>query len=66
MAAVMLIVVWLRGPAKSEVAPTLGALTAIALERPDDLDAVLTKLSRSSLPDVTRPGGALRQLSKEF
>jgi len=65
IAASMLIVAWLRRPSTPEpVAPTLGTLTAIALERPDDLDAVLTTISRTSLPDVTRPGGALQSLSK--
>src|SRR5215467_11448069 len=65
MAAAMLIVVWLRHPSTpAAVAPTLGTLTAIALERPDDLDAVLTQISRTSLPDVTQPGGALQPLSK--
>jgi len=65
MAASMVIVTWLRRPPTPEaVAPTLGTLTAIALERPDDLDAALTEISRMSLPDVTKPGGALQRLSK--
>src|SRR5215467_15953022 len=65
MAAFMLIAGWLRRPSMPEpVAPTLGTLTAIAMERPDDLDAVLTDISRTSLPDVTQPGGALQPLSK--
>ena len=65
MAASMSIVAWLRRqPTPETVAPTLGRLTAIALERPNDLDAVLTEISRRSLPDVTRPGGALQRLSK--
>jgi hypothetical protein len=65
IAAVMLIAAWLRSPATNEtVAPTLGTLTTIALERPDDLDAVLTTISRTSLPDVTKPGGVLQPLSK--
>lgn len=64
MAAAILIAARLRSPSTQEVAPTLGTLTAIALERPDDLDAVLTGISRTSLPDVTRPGGALQPLSK--
>jgi hypothetical protein len=46
--------------------PTLGALTAVAVEHPDDLDNVLAALSRTTLPDVTRPGAAFRELSKEF
>jgi hypothetical protein len=60
----MLFAVWLRSPPRQAVVPTLGALTAIAIERPDDLDAVLTEMSRKSLPDVTQPGGALEPLSK--
>src|SRR5215813_11497944 len=63
LAAAMLIAVRMQRPSPP-VTPTLGALTAIALERPDDLDAVLTEISRTSLPDVTRPGGALQPLSK--
>ena len=64
MAAAMLITVRMQRPSRPQVTPTLGALTTIALERPDDLDAALTEISRTSLPDVTRPGGALQQLSK--
>ena len=64
IAAAILIATRLRTPSTQGVAPTLGTLTAIALERPDDLDAVLTGISRTSLPDVTRPGGALQPLSK--
>ena len=65
MAASLLIVAWLRRPSTpAPVAPTLGTLTAVALERPDDLDAVLTQISRTSLPDVTKPGGVLQPLSK--
>lgn len=64
MAAAMLIAAWLRNPPTPEtVAPTLGTLTAIALDHPDDLDAVLTRLSSASLPDVTRAGSGLQPLS---
>lgn len=66
MAAAMLIAAWLHRSPRETVAPTIGSLTTIALERPDDLDATLKELSRTSLPDVTRAGGALRELSKEF
>ena len=72
MAAVMLVATWVKAPAKlpPEPAPqitmTLGALTTLAVESPDDFDATLTRMSRTSLPDVTQPGGALQQLAKEY
>jgi len=78
MAAAMLIAVRLHGPSTSSqrelaVPPvnpvnlvTLGALTTIAAEHPDELDTVLTQLSRTTLPDVAQPGGVLRGLAKEF
>jgi hypothetical protein len=43
---------------------TLGPLTAIAIQHPNELDDMLTELSRTSLPDVTRQGGVLEHLSK--
>lgn len=56
-----------RAPAVeiSRVAITLGALNARVLNNDDELDAVLTRASRAILPDVERPGGVLRALSKE-
>jgi hypothetical protein len=66
MAAAMVIAAWLHRSPRETVAPTLGALTTIGFERPDDLDGLLREMSRASLPDVTNPGGALRELSKEF
>ena len=68
MAAVMLIAVWIKTPAKppqEERQPsiTLGALTTIAVEHPEQLDAALTEMSRTALPDVTRHGGALELLA---
>lgn len=69
MAAVMLIAAWLKAPATPQTAAepstsfTLGALTTMAVERPEEFDAALTRLSRTSLPDVTEAGGALRQLA---
>lgn len=65
LAAAMFIASRLHGPAPLVQRPslTLGALTAIGIDRPDELDAALTELSRTSLPDVTRPGGALQRLS---
>ena len=44
-------------------AATLGSLNLLA-DRPDALDAALTQISRTTLPDVTQPGGALQALSK--
>jgi len=76
LAAAMLIAARLQSPGKlpeppgavtvdaARSAPTLGALTALALERPDDLDAALARISRETLPDVTQPGGVLQPLAK--
>ena len=71
MAAVMLIASWMLRPAKPEaVRPdtsvSLGELTTLALENPAEFDAMLAQISRTSLPDVTQPGGVLQPLSKEF
>ena len=44
--------------------PTLGSLTALALNDPEEFDAALARISRASLPDVGRPGGAFQQLAK--
>jgi hypothetical protein len=62
IAAVMLIATWLRAPAPRSV--DSAALTTLALENPDAFDAALTQISRTSLPDVTAPGGALERLAK--
>jgi hypothetical protein len=68
MAAVMLIAARIQKSADvPSAAPlTVSELTTLALERPDDFDAVLSRMSRTLLPDVTAPGGALQPLSKEF
>ena len=68
IAAVMLIAVWTKTPAKPpqeerQRSITLGALTTIAVEHPEQLDAALTEMSRTALPDVTRRGGALERLA---
>ena len=66
IAAAMLIALWLQKPAPPVEQPstvTLGALNGFA-DRPDALDAALTQISRSTLPDVTQPGGVLQRLSK--
>jgi hypothetical protein len=67
LAAAMLIASWLKTSTSPRPADlTLGALTKVTVESPEDLDATLTRLSRTSLPDVMQPGGALEQLAKEF
>jgi hypothetical protein len=43
---------------------TLRQLTTLGLENPDRFDEALTRISRTSLPDVRAPGGALQQLAK--
>jgi len=68
IAATMFIALWLQKPARPAQEPpavTIGALNALA-DRPEALDAALTRISRTTLPDVTLAGGALRELSKEF
>jgi hypothetical protein len=53
-------------PPKERIeSPTLGALTTLAIDNPDELDTALARISRVSLPDVGRVGGALQQLAKE-
>ena len=66
LAAAMFIASRLQKPAPAPPplpAVTLGALNALA-DRPDALDAALAEISRTTLPDITRPGGALERLSK--
>src|SRR4051812_10641007 len=62
IAAVMLIATWLRTP-EPRPAGAL-ALTMLALDNPEAFDTALAEISRSSLPDVTAPGGALERLAK--
>ena len=53
IAAVMLIASWIERPRPQPAPPaTLGALTTLALESPDQLDTVLTRMSGTLLPDV--------------
>jgi len=66
MAAVMLIVSWMQRPQPVPAGYTPESLTRLALERPDEFDAALSRISAASLPDVTRPGSALEPLSKGF
>jgi hypothetical protein len=65
MAAAMFIGLRLQKAAPPAPAPavTLGALNSLA-DSPDALDAALMEISRTSLPDVTQPGGVLQPLSK--
>ena len=68
IAAAVLIVSRARSPVPPKdliESPTLGALTTLAIGNPDELDAALARISRVSLPDVGRAGGALQQLAKE-
>ena len=44
---------------------TLGPLTTLVVEHPDEFDAALTRISLASLPDLQRPGRVLRKLAKE-
>jgi hypothetical protein len=70
IAAVMLIAARLQKPAdirRPEAAPVnVRELTTLALEKPGDFDAVLSRMSRELLPDVTVPGGVLQPLSRVF
>ena len=53
IAAAMFVASWLQRPRPQPVvAPTLGALTSLAVESPDQLDATLTRMSSGLLPDV--------------
>jgi hypothetical protein len=64
IAAAMLIATWLRTPAPRPVDAV--ALTTLALENPEAFDTLLMEVSRTSLPDVTAPGGALERLARGF
>jgi len=66
MAAAMLVASRLQKPAPPPQQPpavTLGALNSL-VHNPDALDAALREISRTTLPDVTQPGGVLQALSK--
>lgn len=67
LAAVMLVALWMRTPQRPPgISDTLGALTQIALERPQDFDSELARISAVSLPDVTKPDGALAPFARGF
>ncbi len=66
IAAVMLIATWLRPSVAPAPHVSPAALTRLALESPDAFDSELARISQTSLPDVTRPGGAFERLAKEF
>jgi hypothetical protein len=53
-----------RTPTDQVETPTLEPLTTLALTDPAEFDRALMRLSRASLPDVGRPGGAFEQLAK--
>jgi hypothetical protein len=66
--AVALLVGWRVERARRSIEPadnpTLWSLTTLALNDPEEFDAVLAVISRTSLPDVDRPGSAFQQLAK--
>ena len=72
-AAVVIMVGWREPTTVLEAPPTrargaavtLGALSAYTAGDAGDLDEILTRTSRTILPDVERPGGVLHALSKE-
>ena len=67
MAAVMLIATWIQKPQpRPATTATKKTLTELALERPEEFDAEMSRISATSLPDVTAPGGALEPLAKGF
>ena len=63
MAAAMLIAAWMKTPTTEQPPVDTATLTTLALEHPEEFDAALTRISLASLPDVTRPGGALHRLA---
>jgi len=65
LAALMFVNARLRQP-KPDVRTAPPTLLELALEHPDEFDAELSRISADTLPDVTRPGGALEPLGKEF
>ena len=65
LAAVMFVNARIRHP-QPELRSAPPTLTELALEHPDEFDAELSRISADTLPDVTRPGGALEPLAKGF
>src|SRR5215470_422211 len=51
-------------PPLEPVEATLGSLTNLALGDPEKFDEALARISRTTLPDVERAGGAFQQLAK--
>src|SRR4051794_30596982 len=64
IAAVMLVATWMKTPSTDQPPAGAASLTTLALEHPDAFDAALAQISRTSLPDVTAPGGALERLAE--
>ena len=67
--AVAVLVVWRVErrsvvPAEPVDNATLASLTTLALNDPEEFDRSLARISRESLPDVGRAGGAFQQLAK--
>jgi hypothetical protein len=56
MAAALLIAAWWRTPSTRQASLDAAALTTLALENPEAFDAELSRISQTSLPDVTVPG----------
>jgi negative regulator of sigma E activity len=63
-ATVLVVVRRDRAPSDRIDSATLGTLTTLALTDPEQFDVALARISRESLPDVGRAGGALEQLAK--
>ena len=65
--AVAVLVVWRVGrrPAAPADLVDSATLTTLALNDPEEFDRALARISRASLPEVDRPGGAFEQLAKE-
>jgi len=66
MAAVMFVSSRLQKPTPVAGVTAPATLTELALERPDEFEAELSKISAASLPDVTKPDGALAPFAKGF
>ncbi len=67
--AVAVLVVWRVerrpvAPGEPVESVTLGSLTTLALNDPEEFDVALARISRASLPDVGQPGRAFQQLAK--
>ena len=66
LAALMFVNSWMRRPGPQPEPASTIRLTRLALERPEQFDAELSRISASSLPDVTKPDGALAPFARGF